>query len=84
VTEKGGEARLVVESVTMEFTSAPYALVTVTHNPGRWPAGLSLMLLMAGVVGTVIWPAHRFWLREEKASVLGAGPVPTWLSEGDS
>jgi hypothetical protein len=82
VTEEGGEARLVVEGVTMEFTPAPYALLTVTYNPGRWPAGLGLVLLMFSIVGSAIWPVHCFWLREDEASVAVAGPVPSWLLDG--
>ncbi|MGD8998562.1 MAG: hypothetical protein PVH80_10670, partial [Anaerolineae bacterium] len=79
VTEEGGEARLVVEGVTIELTPAPYALLTATHNPGRWPAALGLVLLMVGIVGNVIWPVQCFWLREDEASVAVAGPVPSWL-----
>jgi hypothetical protein len=83
VTEKGGEARLEVEGVTVEFTPAPYALVTATHNPGRWAAGLGLVLLMVGISGNVTWPARCFWLRADDASIAAAGPVPSWLLERD-
>jgi hypothetical protein len=79
VTEKGGEASLIVEGVTMEFSPAPYALLTAIYNPGRWPAGLGLVLLMIGIVGDVVWPEHCFWLREDGAMVAAAGPVPSWL-----
>jgi hypothetical protein len=84
VTEKGGEARLEVEGVTVESTPAPYALVAATHNPGRWAAGLGLVLLMVGVSGKVIWPGQCFWLREDDASIAAAGPVPSWLLEEDA
>jgi cytochrome c biogenesis protein ResB len=84
VTEEGGQARLAVAGVTMEFTPAPYALVTATCNPGRWAAGLGLVLLMIGVLGNVTWPAHRFWLRQDDASIAAAGPVPSWLLEEDA
>jgi hypothetical protein len=84
VTEKGGEASLAVEGVTMEFTPAPYALVTATYNPGRWAAGLGLVFLMVGVAQSVIWPARCFWLREDDASIAAAGPVPSWLLEEEA
>jgi hypothetical protein len=81
VTEKGGEARLPVEGVTVEFTPAPYALVTAIYNPGRWPAGFGLLLLMVGIAANVILPVHCFWLREDEASLAAAGSVPPWLLE---
>jgi hypothetical protein len=84
VTEEGGTATLEVEGTTMEFTAAPYALVTATYNPGRWPTGLGLVLLMIGIVGSLVWPTDRFWLREEEVSVAVAGPVPPWLLEMDA
>jgi hypothetical protein len=81
VTERGGELSLEVEGVTIELEAVPYALVTATYNPGRWPAGLGLLLLMVGITGNVIWPSHCFWLREDEASIAAAGPVPSWLSK---
>jgi hypothetical protein len=83
VTEEGGTATLEVEGTTMEFTPAPYALATARYNPGRWPTGSGLVFLMIGIVGSVVWPADRFWLREEEASVAVAGPIPPWLLEMD-
>jgi hypothetical protein len=83
VTEEGGQAKLAVEGVTLEFTPAPYALVTATYSPGRWAAGLGLVLLMIGISGSVTWPARCFWLRADDASIAAAGPVPSWLLERD-
>ena len=84
VTEKGGEARVAVEGVTIELTPAPYALATAVDNPARWVVGLGLVLLMLGVVGNVLWSEHCFWLREDEASIAAAGPVPSWLLEEDA
>jgi hypothetical protein len=84
VTEKGGEAKLTVEGVHVEFSPAPYALVTAIWNPGRWPAGFGLVLLMAGIAGNLVCPVRRFWLREDELSIAGAGPVPAWLLEEDA
>jgi hypothetical protein len=57
----------------------PYAILTVTFNPGLWPTGLGLAILGAGVLGSAAWPARRFWLREGVEHIEGSGdlrPVP--------
>jgi hypothetical protein len=79
MTEDGGEADLSVEGVTVELTPAPYARIVVSRNPGRWPAGIGLVLLMGGLMGNLVWPARRFWLREREELVEAAGPLPPSL-----
>ena len=78
-SERGGAARLVLEGVIMELSPAPYVVVTATYNPGRVVSAAGLLLLMVGAVGSAVWPAHTFWLREQDASIDAAGPVPPWL-----
>jgi hypothetical protein len=79
VTEEGGEADVSVEGVTLELTPEPYARIVVSRNPGRWPAAVGLVLLMAGLVGNLLWPARRFWLREREDLVEAAGSLPPSL-----
>ncbi len=76
VTEEGGEAELTVEGVRLEFEPVPYAQVTVTRNPGRWPSGFGLLLLMGGLTANLMWPRRRFWLREREGVLEAAGHVP--------
>jgi hypothetical protein len=78
-SERGGAARLALEGVIIELSPAPYMVVTATHNPGRVASAAGLLLLMVGSVGSAVWPAHTFWLREQDASIAAAGPVPPWL-----
>lgn len=61
----------------------PYARLTVTFNPSLWPTGAGIVLLMAGVLGSVAWPMRRFWLREEKGEITGAGDLPPILARGE-
>jgi len=79
LTDKGGHSAFTVEDVSLTFLSAPYARVVATHNPGRMPAGLGLTMLMIGIVGKLVWPEQRFWLREEETSIEAVGSVPFWL-----
>jgi hypothetical protein len=79
MTDEGGEANLSVEGVRLELTPAPYARIAASRNPGRWPAGGGLVLLMAGLLGNLIWPAGRFWLREREDLVEAAGSLPPSL-----
>jgi hypothetical protein len=79
VTDKGGQAGFNVGGVTFTFVSVPYARVMVTHNPGRLPSGVGLVLLVIGIVGELLWPERRFWLREDGATMEAAGPLLPWL-----
>lgn len=78
-TEAGGQAVLTIEGVTLELAAAPYVQVTVSRNPGRWPAVFGLVLLMGGLAANLMRPGCRFWLRERDEVVEVAGPVPAWL-----
>ena len=78
-SEKGGAASLMLEGVTIELSPAPYTVVTATYSPGRSASGSGLLLLMVGVVGSAVWPARTFWLREQGTSIAAAGSVPSWL-----
>jgi hypothetical protein len=78
-----GDAELTVDNVTLELDSVPYARLTVTFNPGLWPTGAGIALLVAGVLGSVAWPVRRFWLREENEEIKGAGDLPPTLARGE-
>ncbi len=90
-TDKGGQAVFDVRDVTFTFDPMPYARVMATHNPGRLPTGLGLVMLMIGLVGSLMCSERRFWLRQvrqeaerrspqkEEASIEASGPFPLWL-----
>jgi hypothetical protein len=76
------DAKLTVDDVTLEIASVPYARLTATFNPGLWPTGVGLVLLIAGLLGSVVWPARRLWLREGIGQIEGAGDLPPLLAGG--
>jgi len=79
-----GDTELTLDDVTLELVSVPYARLTVTFNPGLWPTGIGLALLVAGIVGSVARPVRRFWLREETTDeVSGTGDLPSALAGGE-
>ena len=75
-----GDTELAVGSARLRLSSAPYARLTATFNPGLWPTGAGLVLLGAGLLGSAVWPARRFWLREQAARIAGAGDLPPALT----
>jgi len=83
VTDEGGEAELSVAGVRLELTPAPYAQIAASRNPGRWPTGGGLVLLMGGLLGNLVWPARRFWLREQEDGVEAAGSLPPSLAAAE-
>jgi len=78
-----GDADLTVGDVTLKLVSAPYARLTATFNPGLWPTGAGLVLLAAGLLGSMIWPVRRFWLREGTDGVEGSGDLPRALTKDE-
>ena len=76
------ESELAVDDVTLKLVSVPYARLTVTSNPGRWPTCAGLALLGLGVLGSIAWPTRRFWLREGPDHVEGSGDLPLALVKG--
>ncbi|MDY6875533.1 MAG: cytochrome c biogenesis protein ResB [Chloroflexota bacterium] len=78
-----GDAELTVDDVTLEFTSMPYARVTATFNPGLWPTYTGIVLLLAGILGSIAWPVRRFWLREEVGEIKGTGDLPSNLAKSE-
>lgn len=81
VTEKGGQGVLDVADVTLTLVPAPYARLTVTHNPGRWPAAVGLIGIVVGLLGSLMCCNQCFWVREEGDTLEVAGPAPAWLCE---
>jgi cytochrome c biogenesis protein ResB len=76
---------LVVDGVTLALTHMPYARLTAVLNPGLWPTGIGLALLVVGLLGSIAWPVRRLWLREENERVQALGdPLPTLDGEGDA
>ncbi len=80
VTESRVEekAKLVIDDVTVEFNSAPHARLTAVFNPGLWPTGIGIVSLALGLLGSIVWPEHRFWLWEKDGQIETSGdPLPT-------
>ncbi len=81
VTEEGGEGTFNVAGVTLAMVPAPYARLTATRNPGRLPAGVGVVLLLVGLMASLAWSDHRFWLRQNGDAIEVAGPIPAWLRD---
>ncbi len=77
-----GDTELAVDEVRLELTSVPYAQTSAIFNPGLWPTGIGLVLLGAGLLGSVVWPGRRFWLLEETGEIKGSGDLPPALARG--
>ena len=75
-----GGTKLTVGDVTLELASVPYARITGTFNPGLWPSSAGIVLLIAGLLGSIARPVRRFWLRERKGIVETTGDLPTMLA----
>lgn len=60
-----GDTELEIDDVRLRFTSAPYAQVTATFNPGLWPTGIGIALSIVGLGGSIIRPARRPTAGEE-------------------
>lgn len=79
-----GDSPLSVDDVTLEFASLPYARVTATFNPGLGPSAAGAAFLIVGVLGSIMRPGRRFWVRGSGDEIEVAGDVPrTLVSEGD-
>jgi len=78
-----GDTQLPVEGVTLNFASTPYTRLAATFNPGRWPTGVGLLLLVIGLLGSIVWPVRRFWLRKGAGQVEIAGDLPPNLAKGE-
>lgn len=82
VTDKGGQATFNLEGTTVAFEPAPYARVAAARNPGRFVAWGGSILVALGVVGSLMIPERRFWLRENGEATEAYGSVPTWAQHG--
>ncbi|MDY7080353.1 MAG: cytochrome c biogenesis protein ResB [Chloroflexota bacterium] len=77
-----GDTELVVGDVTVKLTSVSHARLIVVSNPGLWPTGIGLVLLIVGLLGSIVWPMRRLWLREEAERVEITGDLPPTLVRG--
>jgi len=79
-----GDVELAVEEVTLKLASLPYARLTVSFNPGFWPTVAGLALSAAGILGSLVWPQRRFWLREESEQQIAViGDLLPALTRGE-
>ena len=76
-----GDSELSTDGVKLSLSSQPYAQLTATFNPGRWPTGAGLVLLGAGLLSTLAWPVRRLWLREGAQEIEGCGDLPDRLTQ---
>ena len=74
------DTQLTVDGVTLELADAPYAQVSATFNPGLWPSGVGIVVLVAGVLGSIAWPPRQLWVRQGTEQVEGIGDLPPTLT----
>ena len=79
------ETELIVGDATLVLTHTPYARLAAVFNPGLWPTGFGLAILIVGLLGGIAWPVRRLWVREENEQITTLGdPLPALLGEGDA
>ena len=77
-----GESELAVGDVSLKLISASYVQLTVSFSPGLWPTAAGVLLLVVGLMGGIVWPVRRFWLRNEAGAVEGTGDLSAALAGG--
>ncbi len=62
-----------IHAITLTLAPETYANLTVTYDPGIWPAVTGWLLSIGGLMGTQIWPSRRTWLRaqDEQTHIIG-------------
>ncbi len=71
---EGAETRdIPLEGVNLTLTPTPYVQLSVTYNPGRWPTSVGIVILIAGILGQIAWPASRTWIRKTDGHVELSG-----------
>ncbi len=74
-----GDTELVVRDATIHLDTLPYARLTAVFNPGLWVASAGVTSLIIGLIGQLVWPARRLWLRDEE-QIEGTGDLPPSLT----
>ena len=75
------ELDLSVSGVDLRMGSVPYTQLNAVFNPGFWPCGIGLVLLMVGLLGHVVLRPRRFWLRGGGSGAQGAGDLPVGMAQ---
>jgi hypothetical protein len=60
-----GDADLQIGDVTLHLAGAPYVQATVTFNPGLWPTGIGVALIIVGLGGSIIRPTRPSKMRKD-------------------
>ena len=69
------DTKLSVDDVTLELAIVTYARLTVIFNPGLWPTSIGLVILTAGLLGSIAWPIRKLWLREKADQIQATGDL---------
>jgi hypothetical protein len=78
-----GEAELTIDDARLVLAISPYVRLTATYNPGLWPTALGVLFLTGGLLGSVVWPTRRLWLRQGDGVIEGTGDLSTNVTEGE-
>ncbi|HET90603.1 MAG TPA: hypothetical protein ENN99_07685 [Chloroflexi bacterium] len=70
------DTELAVGDVKLHLDGLPYARLTAVFNPGLWFTAAGVVLLVVGLVGCLIWPTRRIWLREGEQVETTGDPLP--------
>lgn len=85
VTERvisGPEDQVVAaDGVEIEVDRAGYLVLTAIHDPGYWIKIVGLLVTAVGLVGRVLWPPRRLWVRQDEDRLEAQGTPPQWLIE---
>lgn len=75
-----GETELNMTEGTLRIESEPFIRFSATCNPGLWPSRVGLVLLIAGLLSSTIWPAHHLLALEEESKLSVVGDLPPALT----
>jgi len=71
-----GDADLVEGPLHIRLARSPYLIVTAVRDPGYWLKMVGLAIAGPALLGLVLWPARRLWVRQDGPHLVVAGRFP--------
>ncbi|MGD1992607.1 MAG: cytochrome c biogenesis protein ResB [Anaerolineae bacterium] len=70
---------LAADGVEIKVHREPYLVLTAAHDPGYGVKILGLLTTAVALMGRILWPPRRLWIRESTDGLEVQGRTPPWL-----